>query len=438
MGTLTLVSCLAAAQPNIVFILVDDMGTGDLSCYGAPDVQTPRIDRLASEGVRFTQFYAMGAECTPSRTAFLTGRYPQRIGGLECAIGTGNVGRYDDAIRLAEQHQLGLPAERAVLAPALKDAGYSNVVFGKWHLGYDPHFHPLKQGFQEFIGFLGGYVDYFTHAEHSGLSVYQQGIAFLNRPGYMTELIAGDAVNFLERQHLKPFFLYLPFSVPHFPFQGPKDATGKTVSIDELTLGSREKYIEMLEDMDRQVGRILDVLEARGLADQTLVVFASDHGAMKPGRNLPLNGFKGSLLDGGIRIPCIVRWPGHLKPGSVSHQVGSLMDLTASFLKLAGATVPEGQESDGMDILEHVLQERPDVERTLFWRARRGDRTWRAVRQGGLKYVTKREGGVQEDWLFDLSNDHSETLDLKESRPDGLARLRGELLNWERKVRPER
>ena len=217
------------AAPNIVFILADDMGYADLDCFNAPDTKTPHIDQLAADGVRFLNTYAMGPECTPSRTSILTGRYPQRVGGMECAIGTGNVGRYDDAIRLAEKHELGLPADMAVLAPALKTAGYTNAIFGKWHLGYDDHFSPLDQGFDEFAGFLGGNVDYYQHTELSDIDAFVRGRLPVEREGYLTDLITEDALNFLNeraKQPDKPFFLYLPHAAPHFPFRSRKTTDG--------------------------------------------------------------------------------------------------------------------------------------------------------------------------------------------------------------------
>lgn len=428
----------AGSKPNIVFMLVDDMGYGDLSGYGAPDAKTPNIDRLATQGVKFTQFYAMGAECSPSRTAILTGRYPQRAGGLECAIGTGNVGRYDDAIRLAEKRALGLPSEQAVLAPALADAGYINGVFGKWHMGYEPRFNPLRQGFAEFTGFLGGNVDYFTHDELSDLPVYLKGESPIKRKGYMTELITDDSVSFIQRHKDESFFLYAPFSVPHFPFQGPHDDTGKMHPEDQFMIGTREKYVEMLEDMDLAVGRILAALDTAGIADETLVVFASDHGAMKPGRNLPFNGWKGGLMEGGIRVPCIVRWPGKIKAGTVSNQQGSLMDLTASFLGVAGAKPPRNIKLDGLDIIQHAQSGKPDFDRVHYWRARRGDRTWKAIRDGDMKYVYKKEGGKSESWLFDLAKDAGEQIDLAKSKPVEVLRLQRLLDQWERRVKSVR
>jgi len=422
-----------APRPNIVFIFVDDMGYGDIGCYGAPDARTPRIDQLARQGVRFTQFYSNGPECTPTRTALMTGRYQQRVMGLECAIGTGNVGRYDEAIIQARLHNLGLPVKQTVLPGALKARGYSAVAFGKWHLGYEKKFNPLAYGWDRFFGCLGGNVDYFTHRELSELPVLYADDKPVKRQGYMTHLITEEAVKFLRQKHDQPFLLYLPYTTPHFPYQGPHDEKLE-ITKDNFTIGTRKKYVEMLEDMDAQVGRILDELQRAGVAKDTLVIYASDNGGTKIAHHGKLRGTKGGLFEGGIRVPLIVRWPGHIKPGQVSNQLCVTMDLTASLLRVAGAE--PRQPLDGIDILDHIQKGTANFDRTLYWRARRGNRTWRAVRSGDMKYVQRVEADASQQWLFDLKKDPNETQDLRQTNPDQMNQLKAKLKAWEQQVKP--
>ncbi len=427
---------LFSAQPNIVLILVDDMGYGDLGCYGHPRAKTPVIDRLAKEGVRFTQHYANGPECSPTRTAFLTGRYQQRAGGLECAIGTGNVGRYDDAIRLAGQRQLGLPARQVVLPSALKPAGYVSGVFGKWHLGYEPQFNPMEHGWDDFFGYMGGNVHYFNHRETSDLHVLYRGRLPVHTQGYMTHLITDSSINFIERHKDKPFFLYVSHECPHFPFQGPKDVK-KEVNKTNWMKPDADTYVAMLEDLDSEVGRLLAALDKHKLADNTLVIFVSDNGGFAGAANMgPLNGAKSTTLEGGIRVPLIMRWPGQIQPGTTSHQVCATFDLTHSILNLAQARVL-AKRLDGLDIVNHITARKPDFARTLFWRGKRGERIWSAVREGDLKYVRKVEGQTQE-WLFDLSKDLAEKNDLSSVQPKQVARMKKLLANWEKEVQPVR
>ena len=427
---------LFSARPNIVLILVDDMGYGDLGCYGHPKAKTPVIDRLAQEGVRFTQHYANGPECSPTRTALLTGRYQQRAGGLECAIGTGNVGRYDDAIRLAEERRLGLPAKQVVLPSALKPAGYACGVFGKWHLGYEPQFNPMEHGWDDFFGYMGGNVHYFNHRETSNLHVLYRGRLPVYAEGYMTHLITDSSIKFIEENKNDPFFLFVSHECPHFPFQGPDDAK-KVVNKENWMKPDEETYVAMLEDLDSEVGRLLLALEKHKLTDNTLVVFVSDNGGFAGAANMgPLNGAKSTTLEGGIRVPLIMRWPNKIKPGITSNQVCATFDLTRSFLNLAQAKVPDDQ-LDGFDIVNHVTARKPDFERTLFWRGKRGERTWAAVRQGDLKYVRKTEGKTEE-WLFDLSKDIGEKTNLSSSKPREFALLKRLLANWEKDVKPVR
>jgi len=427
-----LASSLPAAHPNIVFILADDMGYGDLGCYGHPEAKTPVIDQLARDGVRFTQHYANGPECSPTRTAFLTGRYQQRAGGLECAIGTGNVGRYDDAIRLAKARQLGLPAKQVVLPSALKKTGYSSGVFGKWHLGYEPQFNPLEHGWDEFFGYMGGNVHYFNHRELSDLHVLYRGRLPVYEEGYMTHLITDSSLDFIERNKDHPFFLFISHETPHFPFQGPGDAK-KPVDKSNWTEPDAKTYVAMLEDLDGEVGRVLASLKKHQLEKNTLVVFVSDNGGFARAANMgPLSGAKSTTLEGGIRVPLIMRWPGRIKPGTTSKQVCATFDLTRSILNLSGAKVPAGQ-LDGFDLVNHITENRKDFARTLFWRGKRGERTWSAVRSGDLKYVRKVEGETSE-WLFDLAGDIAEKNDLSGSRPGELRRLKKLLADWEKDV----
>lgn len=423
-------------RPNIVFILADDMGYGDLGCYGHPIAKTPHIDRLAAQGVRFNQHYANGPECSPTRTAFLTGRYQQRAGGLECAIGTGNVGRYDDAIRLAEQHQLGLPAKLAVIPGRLRDASYACGVFGKWHLGYEPHFNPMEHGWDDFFGYLGGNVHYFNHRETSPLHVLFSGRKPVSRDGYMTHLITDASIQFIDKHRTERFFLYVSHESPHFPFQGPKDSA-KVVTAENWTEKDPKAYVAMLEDLDSEVGRLLAALDKAKLAENTVVVFVSDNGGFAGAANMgPLSGAKSSTMEGGIRVPLIIRWPGHIKPGTVSHQVCATFDLTSSFLNLAGVDTAK-VKLDGIDIIQHVASGKPDRARTLFWRGKRGERTWWAVRDGDMKYVRKTEGEINE-WMFNLKSDLGEKTSLLKSKPAEAERLKALLKAWEADVKSSR
>ncbi|MDG1896069.1 MAG: sulfatase-like hydrolase/transferase [Fuerstiella sp.] len=431
------VACRATAvdRPNIVFILADDLGYGDLGCYGHPVAKTPNIDRLAQNGVRFTQHYSNGPECSPTRTAFLTGRYQQRVGGLECALGTGNVGRYDDAIRLAEARDLGLPAERTVIPGALKKSGYTCGVFGKWHLGYEPKFNPMVHGWDAFFGYMGGNVHYFNHRETSDLHVLFNGRLPVHREGYMTELITDDSIEFIQQNKSKPFFLYVSHECPHFPFQGPGDSAKDVTAENWMDIDS-ETYVAMLQHLDTEVGRLLTAIDDAGIADNTVVVFVSDNGGFAGAANMGgLREAKGTTFEGGIRVPLIIRWPGQIQPGRTCHQPCITFDLTRSFLRLARTNVAV-ELLDGDDIIAHVTYGNDDYSRNLFWRGKRGDRMWSAVRSGNKKYVRKVEADELEEWMFDLSNDRTESSSLL---PDSHANaLRQLLADWEIDVKSTR
>jgi N-acetylgalactosamine-6-sulfatase len=437
----------AQQTPNIVLFLADDLGYGDLGCYGATDIRTPVIDRLAAEGVRFTQFYANGPECSPTRTALLTGRYQQRIGGLECAIGTGNVGRYDDAIRLRETHDLGLPESEATLGQMLKGAGYQTGLFGKWHLGYEPKFAPQHHGFDRALYCVGGEMDYFHYVEPAPTGheyvLRRDGEQYQGKQVYYTDLIAEEAERFVAESSAQPFFLYVPFTAPHSPFQGPAEHWESPLPHDSPRWpqgnAPPQIYAEMIESLDAAVGRILAALDARGISDNTLVIFTSDNGGTDSARPTGLRGNKGTTFEGGIRVPCIVKWPETFAAGITTDQVSATFDLTASILRIAGASVPDQRPIDGWDLLGTPDCLRNNVSRTLFWRGRRGASTWKGVRDGSLKYVERYlDGKLEVCGLFDLIVDLGEQNDLKAERPEDWNRMKELLANWEADVRPQR
>ncbi|MCX6899897.1 MAG: sulfatase-like hydrolase/transferase [Verrucomicrobia bacterium] len=445
-STCDLLAAQPSPKPNIVFILADDLGYGDLGCYGAKDIHTPRLDRLAREGVRFTQFYSNGPECSPTRTAFLTGRYQQRVGGLECAIGIGGVGRYDDAARLAAQHQLGLPATELTLSRLLHDAGYATAITGKWHLGYEEQFAPSRHGFDHAFYALGGGMDYFHHVEDPPdyAPVLRINGKPVKRPGYATDLFADEAVRWLRehttRDAKRPFFLYVPFTAPHSPFQAPDEEQPAPLPADserwKQSKAPPRVYAAMIERMDNAIGKLLDTLDELGAAKNTLVIFASDNGGTASARPCGLRGIKGTTFEGGIRVPCFARWPGILPVGVERAEPALTFDLTTSIARAAGVTPP--RPFDGVDVLGAIARSEPLPSRPLFWRGRRGERTWRAVREGTLKYVSQANGLRVEEFFFDLALDSGEQKNLLTERANDTVRLKQTLAAWEADVRPQR
>ena len=412
----------ASARPNIVFILADDLGYGDLGCYGCEDVQTPNLDRLATEGVRFTDYYANGAVCTPTRAAFMTGRYQQWL-GLEDAVTYQEMGR-------------GLPEDGQTVADALRGAGYATGLVGKWHLGYDFERRPLQQGFDSFFGFLGGNHHYFQHMDRIGVPDLWLGNESVEREGYTTDLLTAEALAFLAKHREQPFFLYLAHAAPHFPWQGPDDAN-KLVEPKKKSWqeGDRETYAAMVERLDQGIGQVLHQLDELGLRESTLVVFSSDNGGHTHSRNAPMRDFKGTIWEGGTRVPCIARWPGHLPAGATTSQVAITMDWTATFRRIAGlGTDPAGE--DGLDLLPILIGDEPTRERTLFWRItnRRSRKTveeGRAVRRGSWKFIEEANG---EKSLFDLGIDVGEAHNVIDQHPDLVLDLTGALDAWEERI----
>jgi N-acetylgalactosamine-6-sulfatase len=432
-------------QPNILLFVADDLGYGDLGCYGAEDIRTPNIDNLAKQGVRLTHFYANAPECTPTRTALLTGRYQQRVGGLECAIGAGNVGRYDEAIWLWERKELGLPVEESTLMNSLKAAGYQTAMLGKWHLGYEQKFRPDRHGFDYSFGNIGYGGDYFYHVEQEDIgledftgahNLAENGKEVFYDRHYMTHLITDKAIAWLGTLDRRaPFFLYLPYTAPHTPFQGPGDDPGRPIEGEEWTRGSRAKFIEMVEALDGGVGKILGYLSENAIEKETIVIFFSDNGGRaREADNGIFSGAKGQVYEGGIHVPCIIRWPGKIPEGSVSAQMAISFDLTRSIIDLSGV-ISSDLKLDGYDIIAHITGKKQDFARTLYWRKKRAGRVHKAINDGDFKYlIVKNNGVVEDEKLFRLTVDPAEKNDLLTAMPEKAGELKEKLADWETEV----
>ncbi|HWJ68672.1 MAG TPA: sulfatase-like hydrolase/transferase [Sphingobium sp.] len=410
----------AAKRPNILYIMADDMGYADLSCYGRQEYETVVLDRLAREGMRFTHAYANSAVCTASRVALITGRYQYRLPiGLQEPLGLQDV---------------GLPPEMPTIASLLRDQGYATSLIGKWHLGSLPKYDPLKSGYDEFWGLRGGGVDYYTHKYNGQLDLWD-GDTKVEDAGYLTDLLAARTMQTLDQRQRdgKPFFISLHFTAPHWPWEGP-DAEGKAESerIDASTDparyfhydgGKMETYAAMVRSLDANIGKVLAKLAALGMAEDTIVIFTSDNGGERFANTWPFNGKKTELLEGGLRVPSIVRWPGVTAPGSTSEQPTMLMDWLPTMLAAAGGRPDPRYPTDGMDI-RAALQGTTLPERILYWRFKNHDQ--KAVRRGRMKYLSI--GG--NEFLFDVVADPLERANLKDRRPEEFAALKQAFAQW--------
>jgi arylsulfatase A-like enzyme len=317
----------------------------------------------------------------------------------------------------------------------LRGAGYRTALFGKWHLGYDDRFSAIAHGFDEFFGILAPDIDYYGHTEATGEPGLYEGTKKVKKPGYMTDLIAERALAFIDTNAAKPFFLEVAFNAPHYPFQPPgKPEDVRTMGSYGPNIGTRADYIQMVEHVDRRIGEILRSLDDHELTSKTLVVFVDDNGGERLSSNAPLSGGKGTLWDGGIRVPCIIRWPGVVPPGRVSHQMMMTMDLTAMILNACGVAPPAGRVLDGEDLLPILTGKAPERDRTLFWRIRHpaARDAQKAVRRGRWKFLTEGRVGL----LFDLETDPGEKRDVAGENPRIVEELKKALGEWEQQVGP--
>jgi arylsulfatase A-like enzyme len=413
---------VTARKPNILFILADDLGYADLSCYGRREYQTPHLDRLAATGLRFTDGYSNSPVCSPTRIALITGRYQYRLrAGLEEPIV-----RKDAAV--------GLPPAHPTLPSLLRQGGYSTSLVGKWHMGFPPQHGPLKSGYDRFFGILPGAADYFTHggddvAVPADTSL-MEGDVPIERAGYLTDLLADRAITEIRgaAKAQRPFFISLHFTAPHWPWQGPGDAKhrGWTTDLFHRDGGTLEKYAELVRSMDEAIGKVMAELDTHAMTQDTIVVFTSDNGGERFSDTWPFRGEKTDLLEGGIRVPLIVRWPRRLAAGKATPQVMTSMDWLPTLLAAAGTSPAAASQPDGKNLLAVLSGTEPVHERTIFWRYKAGDQA--AVRSGNWKYLKR--GKVES--LFDLASDPRERANLKDKSPAVFARLRKAYDQWNR------
>ncbi|HEY8521551.1 MAG TPA: sulfatase-like hydrolase/transferase [Gammaproteobacteria bacterium] len=409
-----------------MLIITDDMGWGDLSSYGATDIRTPNLDRLASQGIRLTDFYANGPTCSPTRAGLISGRYQQRF-GIEAPLA--NVARAGDS---------GLPATGYSLPQLLKNHGYATGLIGKWHLGYVPEKSPRAHGFDYFFGLKSGYHDYYTHHDGEGQPDLWENDEPIEVEGYTTDLVTERAARFIEEHKNGPFFLDVSYTAPHWPYQVPGKPSvapdnARHVMPTDAETSTRAEYVAMVEHLDRQIGELLAVIDRAGIADETIVIFTNDNGGEWLSNNAPFFGRKWTVYEGGIRVPAIVRWPGRIPAGTVSDQVGITMDLTASILAATGAPVPAEAQLDGVNLFPVWEGRAPEFERTLFWRSGNGPAKRTAVRRGDWKLLV--DG--PHTYLFNLRTDLSERNDLARVRQDIARELRPLITEWEAMVDAE-
>lgn len=425
----------AEKKPNIVFVLIDDFGYADCGAYGAKDIRTPHIDRLAREGVKFTDFYSNAPVCTPTRCGFITGRWQQRV-GFEWAMGFSAESfrrQGEEWVPEKDIHALGLPTTIPTLPKMLKAAGYATGAFGKWHLGYKDEYNPTKHGFDEYFGELLGHSDYYSHAYYDGTYALRDGLKPVKVEGYLTDLINGRAVEFVRKHAKEPFFLYVPHLAVHCPFQPPGRPL-PSVTKENMYHGDRRTYAAMVEKVDEGVGMLLAELEKQGVLDNTLFVLSSDNGGERYSDNSPLFHHKSTLWEGGIRVPCLMRWPARLPQGKVTSQVGITMDLSATFAAIAGAKPAADRPFDGINLLPVLTGEQKEQPRTLYWRIDRVARQQKAVRHGPWKYI--QDSNVE--MLFNLADDISERRDVSFQNPAVFADLKTRLAAWEAEMAQER
>ena len=461
-SVITLALCLTAgahglAKPNVLLIVSDDQGYRDLGCFGSGEVQTPHLDRLARGGIKLTSFYVAWPACTPSRGALLTGRYPQRNGVYDMIRNEApDYGyQYKPGEYEATFERIGGMDTREVLLPRmLKAAGYTSGIFGKWDLGVHRRYLPLARGFDIFYGFVNTGIDYYTHERYGVPSMYRNNSPTTADKGtYCTDLFEREAVRFLEVNRRKPFFLYVPFNAPHgasnldptirggaqapgrFKGMYPKlqeqvgteqrSRYGETFTVPNRA-ARRLEFVGSVTAMDAAIGRLLDLLDEYGIADNTIIIFFSDNGGGSSADNAPLRGRKGQMFEGGIRVPCIVKWPGKIPAGTTSNAFLTSLEILPTLCAATGAVPTKGVPLDGFDMLSVLQGKRASARTEMFWQ-RKLDK---GARVGHWKWVESSRG----KGLFDLRHDIGERRDLSKERPEILKKVQARFANWKKQM----
>ncbi|MHA4844162.1 sulfatase-like hydrolase/transferase [Flavitalea antarctica] len=410
-------------QPNIIYIMADDMGYADLSCFGRKDYQTPNFDKLASEGMIFKNAYAAAAVCTPTRAAFMTGRYPART----------EIGLLEPWIPSPRDEEIGLSESDFSIAAAMKKAGYETALIGKWHLGRGTRFTPAKNGFDYFYGIKTGAADYFSHKGDAGRIDMYENENLIEPTGYMTDLLAAKAIAFLDTPHAKPFFLSLQFTAPHWPWQGPTDKALND-SLFQLprgmmSNGSPAIYAAMMKSLDDQIGNIMATLKSKGLEKNTVIIFTSDNGGEKFSDMGPYSKGKMSAWEGGVRVPAFVKWPGKIKPGTSARQPVITMDWTATILAIAGAKGDSRLPPDGINLIPVFENSKLETARTFYWRLTQRTNQ-HAILEGNWKYLND----AGKEYLFNIAEDPGEKVNLSQTNPGKLSNLKEKYLAWQNSI----
>lgn len=386
----------AEERPNIIVIMADDLGCCDMQLYGGW-IETPRLKQLASQGTLFTDFHTNSSVCSPTRAAFLTGRYQQRVGIVDVIVGS-------------REPESGIPPSVPTLSRVFKDNGYATGLFGKWHCGYQDEYNPLHHGFDEFVGFLNGATDYHKHG------AWRVGLEKTDVPGYSTHVITDRSVDFIEKNQERPFFLYVSHAAVHNPYQTAEDTPDKRIkgeNPNRINDANRARYKWMLEELDRGVGRILDTLDDLKLQEKTFVLFLSDNGAvgMSPKEYRMFRGGKFSHYEGGHRVPAVARWPGRISANTKSNELIVGFDLFPTLAEIAGISDNIPNNLDGISVKSHLLDQTELPARDIFFGYE--PKLGTAMRRGNWKMIVK-EDDVQ---LFDLEKDPKETTNVCELQP---------------------